>query len=179
MKEFSIWAIPLNPLRNELFKLIKYFHKKYKTMDRPFLPHLTIKNVFSISDLEIENLIKFLKGICSKTNPFTIRINKIQLLEDTIFIKVEKTKELEQLHIKIAKKLRRFSLAPQYELKNYYPHISIVYDNSIEKLIDITKEFGSIKIKNNKTKIDKIHLVVKEGKKEVNYRIFKTLPFNY
>ena len=152
MSKITIVLTIPEPLHSKLNSEIKMLHKKYgkdcksnRPNDHVYydIPHITLFSMGDCSNNKKE-IKKTLKEIVKNHNPIKIKSKELTLFkfEDLchLVIKIEKNKELQELHNEIINKLLPYSEKKgKFVLKLYTPHCS--------KILYIPKELGE-KIKN-------------------------------
>ena len=117
-KSFSIWGKFEENEMNIISNIKKIVNSKLKGPD--FQIHVTLAGPLLKHD-EATNLV--LKNLCSKTKNFKINLQRYELTEEkykSLFIKINKSKELLNLRLNLEQKLK-------IDNSNYYPHISLYY----------------------------------------------------
>ena len=126
-KRYAIWYEPTGIIRDELKKIILDLSKKYNSPI--FEPHITL--LPGGCELDKKIVIDKLSEIVRKTKPFKTTFGKLNQLDEhfkSIFIEVEKTKDLINFANSIQKEVNGKAAL------NYSPHLSILYgDFSNEK----------------------------------------------
>lgn len=119
-KRYAIWYEPTEAVYDELKKIILDLSKKYNSPI--FEPHITL--LPGGCELDKKVVIEKLNNIVKRTKPFKTTFVKLNQLDEyfkSIFIEVEKTKDLINFANNIQKEVNG-AIA-----QNYIPHLSILY----------------------------------------------------
>ena len=132
------------------------YRKRYDTHYALIPPHITLKYAFDVEEDKLAELVQQLHRVARETEPFTMRITKFSSfypVNNVIYLKVEKTEPLVQLH----EKLHR---PPFVEHMDYAfaPHITIARDLSNNEYSDA---FGRLNMQSVsfEEQIDRFHLL--------------------
>jgi len=133
-----VWIGVMPPKRifNEILEIEKEIAKKYKTyksLESKIGPHFTITFQENVDKKDFKKIEKIVNEISKKTKPFKVKIKGIARFckYKIIYLKVFKSRELNDLNKKLSNRLRRFGKIRRF--RSFTPHITIVY-------MDITKE---------------------------------------
>ncbi len=119
-KRYAIWYEPTQIIYDELKKIISDLSKQYNSSI--FEPHITL--LPGGCELDKKVVVEKLKNIVRKTKPFETTFGKLNQLDEyfkSIFIEVEKTKDLINFANNIQKEVNGVIA------QNYAPHLSILY----------------------------------------------------
>lgn len=150
--KFGIGIFPSKKIQD----LANSYRKRYDPHYALIPPHLTLKDAFEESEEKITELTNTLQKIAAKTNPFSLKINKFssfQPVNNVIYLKVEPSTELDQLHQLINTQIG--GQKPEY---SFVPHITIGQKLSNDEHSDV---FGSLRMLqvNHEQTVDRFHLL--------------------
>ncbi|HZG72058.1 MAG TPA: YjcG family protein [Chondromyces sp.] len=149
------YGIALFPSK-KLQDLANSYRKRYDPHYSLIPPHLTLKGPFEASEEEIQGLADKLKAIAHKHQPVRLHVSKVKSFEpvnNVIYLKVDPTDELEQLHQDLNSNL------PEDSVKyTFVPHLTIAQGLSNDEHSDI---YGSLKMLavDHEETVDRFHLV--------------------
>lgn len=166
--KYAIVIFPSRSIQDEANAYRKRYDPKYSLIP----PHITLKSAFTANEEMIHTLITELKYIASETKPFTIYMNKFRSfapVTNTIYLKVELSKELMQLHEKMHQ--GKFS---NKKVHPYVPHITIAQSLTHDEYSDV---YGSLQMKRVRYKdmIDRFHLLCQLG--NGSWTVYETFVF--
>ncbi|ABS21277.1 YjcG family protein [Bacillus cytotoxicus] len=119
-------------------------------------PHITLKAPFEAPEEQLETIVKELRTIANKTNPFTLHVGKVGSfapVNNVIYFKVEKTPELTFLN----EEMHKGFLTQEREYA-FVPHLTIAQKLSDAEHADI---LGRLRMKDfyYEQTIDRFHLL--------------------
>ena len=164
---YSIVIFPQKHIQD----FINSYRKRYDPQYNLIPPHIKLKGKFVYKEEKLEDIVKGLEEIATKTKPFTINFTKIKSfypIINRLFFIVENEQPIIDLHNKINK---LFSKTTKYK---YIPHLTIGQKMSEEELHDI---YGSLRMKkfDLQTKIDRFHLMYEL--KNMSWNIYQSFVF--
>ncbi len=141
----------------KLQDLANSYRKRYDPHYALIPPHLTLKNVFTADDNEIQKIAESLSKIATKYAPFKLRTYKVssfQPVNNVIYLKVDPTPELEGLHQDLHS-AEFLNDEPEYA---FVPHITIAQRLSNDEHSDV---FGSLRMMGveHEETVDRFHLL--------------------
>lgn len=150
--KFGVVIFPSKKLQD----LANSYRKRYDPHYALITPHLTLKNAFEATEEEAIHFAEKLRQIAGNTNVFTLKTTKIssfQPVNNVIYLKVEQTEELSNLHNEINQEFSEQNL--EYA---FVPHITIGQQLSNDEHSDV---YGSLRMKkmNHEETIDRFHLL--------------------
>ncbi|WP_242142358.1 MULTISPECIES: YjcG family protein [unclassified Bacillus cereus group] len=119
-------------------------------------PHITLKAPFEAPEEQLETIVKELRTIANKTNPFILHVGKVGSfapVNNVIYFKVEKTPELTFLN----EEMHKGFLTQEREYA-FVPHLTIAQKLSDAEHADI---LGRLRMKDfyYEQTIDRFHLL--------------------
>ncbi|MFS0882779.1 YjcG family protein [Metabacillus niabensis] len=149
------YGIALFPSK-KIQDLVNSYRKRYDPHYALVPPHLTLKTAFEANDEDIEAITDELRKIAQLTSPIKLSIKKVSSfypVNNVIYLKVEPTKELIELH----EKLHTGGLNSQPEYA-FVPHITIGQKLSDDEHSDV---LGSLKMLDvqHEEMVDRFHLL--------------------
>lgn len=143
-----------NQIHNLVRKLSWDIHRKYRTgIDICRIPpHISLKQPFEISDLD--RLGKYMSEFAASIAPFEVKLTELQLIEvnkegfetGILWMDVEETQTLRQLHDRLNEELAvRFgNVQAPYDGLQYHFHMTVARGNQpVETYRRIKKEFSN------------------------------------
>lgn len=140
----------------KLQDFVNQYRKRYDSHYSFIPPHLTLKSAFEATEEELDNISAELEKIAKNHRPFTLTAKKISSfhpVNNVIFLKVEKTSELESLYNELNS--GRFGNPPEY---SFVPHITIGQDLSNSEHTDVYSQLRLLKFEFSET-VDRFHLL--------------------
>ncbi|WP_409304693.1 YjcG family protein [Peribacillus sp. SCS-155] len=133
------------------------YRKRYDPHYSLIPPHLTLKGPFEATETEMKSISNKLKKIASGAQPFQLKVLKassFQPVNNTIYLKVESTPELESLH----KDLHNGEYFNDKSDYSFVPHITIGQKLSDDEHSDV---FGQLRMLNmtHEEEVDRFHLM--------------------
>jgi len=158
-----VWTgiIPPKKIFNEILRIEKVIAKKYKTyhiLKSKLGPHITITCQGNVNGRDFKKIEKIVNEVSKETKAFKIKFRCIAKFykKRVIYIKVLKSRKLDDLHKKLSNKLKQFGKVRNH--RTYRPHITIARkDITKENFKTIFKEFKNKKI-SYKFNVNKIYL---------------------
>ncbi|MFD2443239.1 YjcG family protein [Bacillus sp. CGMCC 1.16607] len=140
----------------KLQDLANSYRKRYDPHYSLIPPHLTLKNAFTATDIEVKDLANQLKEIANNYEPFSLKSTKYSSfhpVNNVIYMKVETSDVLVQLHNEINEKLDH----SQSEYA-FVPHITIGQKLSNDEHSDV---YGALRMHNfnHEELVDRFHLL--------------------
>ena len=175
-----------HPIKTKIKKYQKQTSKKFNTIRAlDWVPHITIADRVLIPEDKFSTICNKLKEICSNTKPIKVNTKNLRFLEPTkspfennyvIFIDVNVTKELKEIHDLIQNNIYKGLKRPSYKSDKYEPHITLAYRDLTKENFNKAKSF--FKDKTIKTDysftLDNLQLVVTlRNEQRRPIRIFK------
>lgn len=150
--KFGVVIFPSKKLQD----IANSYRKRYDPHYSLITPHLTLKNAFEATEDEVVTIADKLRQIAGKTNAFplkTLKISSFQPVNNVIYIKVEPTEELTNLHNEINHEFSEQNL--EYA---FVPHITIGQKLSNDEHSDV---YGSLRMTrfDHEERIDRFHLL--------------------
>ncbi|MDR7000770.1 YjcG family protein [Neobacillus niacini] len=150
--KFGVVIFPSKKLQD----LVNSYRKRYDSHYALIPPHITLKNAFEATEEDAKQVADHLRKIAGNHYPFSIKTTKIssfQPVNNVIYLKVEPTVELNDLHVEINHELNQE--APEYA---FVPHITLGQKLSNDEHSDI---YGSLRMKkfDHEEQIDRFHLL--------------------
>ncbi len=132
------------------------YRKRYDPSYALIPPHVTLKSAFEASEEAIKDIALELHKIASEVQPFRLNVYKVSSfhpVNNVIYLGVESTPELEDLHRRM-----HTGLLPSESEFAYVPHITIGQDLSDDEHSDV---LSSLKMKDTKHEemIDRFQLL--------------------
>ncbi|MBS4188914.1 YjcG family protein [Bacillus sp. FJAT-49705] len=132
------------------------YRKRYDPNYSLIPPHLTLKPAFEASEEEIKHLTATLDKISNHYKPFQIKSTKISSFKpvnNVIYLKIETSEELNELHKVINEKISEEVL--EYA---FVPHITVGQKLSNDEHSDV---YGSLSLNqfNYEGTVDRFHLL--------------------
>lgn len=149
------YGIALFPSK-KLQDLVNSYRKRYDPHYALIPPHLTLKNAFEASDVEIKDIAKQLDTISNQANPFPLIIKKVSSfypVNNVLYLKVEPNEQLSNLH----KALHSGFFAQETEF-SFVPHITIGQKLSNDEHSDVLGQLRMHKVEHEE-EIDRFHLL--------------------
>lgn len=118
--KYSLWAVPPQPIFDELTEVIRVLAVKYK--GPVFQPHLTILGGI---EKDLNEIIKSATKIAEHTPALDLSLGPVSFSTtyyQSVFLRVDATAQLMQLNLDIKKALNG-------ENNVFMPHISLMYGN--------------------------------------------------
>lgn len=166
MINYSILAIPPEPVYGQLYKIIKELSKKY---DGPlFEPHLTIlgniEKDLTVIEKGVEKLTKFYAPLELVLDRLSFSTTYFQ----SVFVRVKSTAGLMQCNLE----LKKF-----FDVENsvFMPHISLLYGN--HNMLTREKVVSEIKIHPTSITIKDLVILSSSSPNPEEWKIIKTVSF--
>jgi len=171
---------PPKKIFNEILKIEKIIAKKYNThhsLESRIGPHITLTFQPTINKKDFKKIEKNVNEISKKTKPFKIKIKGIARFYKTrtIYMKVLKSRQLNNLYKKLSNNLKQFGKIRIF--RPFTSHMTIAY-------VDITKENFKKAFKELKNKkisyefnVNKIYLA--KSKPTERLRIVKSFELKF
>ena len=161
--------IPPKPLANELESLMLKLNSQYYTSKALmyYKPHVTLKSLGKISDEKFKEASDEICCIAGDIEPFSLTMEGLRFYGSNesfsgIYIPVQKSPELVELHTKLATGLKPYSDRKDRsykEFESWNPHLTLVGDDiSSEDLEKAKKELHDVSYSYS-FPVDKITLV--------------------
>lgn len=149
------YGIALFPSK-KLQDLANSYRKRYDPHYALVPPHLTLKAEFEASEEDLKKITQEIRRTAQDANPLKISIKKFSSfspVNNVIYLKVEPTKELQELHVKLHSYTLRSN--PEY---TFVPHITIGQNLSNDEHSDV---LGSIQMLDTQHEevVDRFHLL--------------------
>lgn len=141
----------------KLQDLANSYRKRYDTKYAFIPPHLTLKQPFEATETEISAIAERLEDIARKFQPFALNVTKaksFQPVSNTIYFKVEMSKELEELH-EVLHDEQFFKTESEHA---FIPHITIAQDLSDNEHSDVLGQLSMLDI-SHEEEVKRIHLL--------------------
>ncbi|MGE7781366.1 YjcG family protein [Peribacillus sp. NPDC097264] len=141
----------------KLQDLANSYRKRYDTKYAFIPPHLTLKQPFEATETEISAVAERLKDIARKFQPFSLNVTKaksFQPVSNTIYFKVELSKELEDLH----EMLHDENFFKNETEHAFVPHITIAQDLSDNEHSDVLGQLSMLDV-SHEEEVKRIHLL--------------------
>lgn len=141
----------------KLQDLANSYRKRYDTKYAFIPPHLTLKQPFEATETEISAIAERLEAIARKFQPFALNVTKaksFQPVSNTIYFKVEMSKELEELH-EVLHDEQFFKTESEHA---FIPHITIAQDLSDNEHSDVLGQLSMLDI-SHEEEVKRIHLL--------------------
>lgn len=141
----------------QLQDLANSYRKRYDTKYAFIPPHLTLKQPFEATDIEISAIAEQLKDIAQKSQPFRLNVTKaksFQPVSNTIYFKVELSEELERLHTSLHDN-KIFKDEPEHA---FIPHITIAQNLSDNEHSDVLGQLSMLDV-SHEEEVKRIHLL--------------------
>lgn len=141
----------------KLQDLANSYRKRYDTKYAFIPPHLTLKQPFEATETEISAIAERLEDIARKFQPFTLNVTKaksFQPVSNTIYFKVEMSKELEGLH-EVLHDEKFFKTESEHA---FIPHITIAQDLSDNEHSDVLGQLSMLDV-SHEEEVKRIHLL--------------------
>lgn len=150
--KFGIVIFPTKKLQD----LANSYRKRYDPHYSLIPPHVTLRAPFEASDEQIKELSETLHSVAAKHQPFKLnapKISSFQPVNNVIYLKVEPTSEITELHKDLNSKISAES--PEYK---FVPHITIGQNLSNDEHSDV---YGSLRMirPNHEEMVDRFHLL--------------------
>lgn len=149
--KYGIVIFPSKKLQD----LANSYRKRYDPHYALIPPHLTLMEGFETEE-NPEKLTEILNSIAQKYQPIHLKFLKVssfQPITNTIYLKVEKTDELERLHEELYNEMP--SGPPEHP---FVPHVTIGQKLSNDEHSDVFGALGMLGVEHEET-VDRIHLV--------------------
>ncbi|MCJ7840335.1 YjcG family protein [Lederbergia sp. NSJ-179] len=149
--KYGIVIFPSKKLQD----LANSYRKRYDPHYALIPPHLTLKEGFETED-KPEDLTDILKKIARQHQPVHLKFLKVssfQPITNTIYLKVEKTDELQRLHDDLYEQMP--GREPEHP---FVPHVTIGQELSNDEHSDVFGSLGMVGVEHEET-VDRIHLV--------------------
>lgn len=149
--KYGIVIFPSKKLQD----LANSYRKRYDAHYALIPPHLTLK-AFNASDEQMNTITKTLEEIADQTDPFQLSVKKVssfQPVNNVIYLKVEPTKQLEELHQNVNENI--IGDKPEYA---FVPHITIGQKLSNDEHSDVYGSLRMLRIDHEEV-IDRFHLL--------------------
>lgn len=136
---YLIATVPPEDISEEIDNIRKEFSRNYKCYAALKPPvHLTLREPFKLEIQEEAKLLRTLKGLSLRNQPFTQTLQNFDKFhKDVIYIKVEKVPLLNQLKIDIKNLIKTHFPLTEKEKHTFKPHITIAYKDIPKDSFDI------------------------------------------
>ncbi|MFE4349308.1 YjcG family protein [Peribacillus butanolivorans] len=141
----------------KLQDLANSYRKRYDTKYAFIPPHITLKQTFEATDMEISTVAEQLKDIAKKSQPFKLNVTKaksFQPVSNTIYFKVELSEELQELHVA----LHDEKFCKSESEHAFVPHITIAQDLSDNEHSDVLGQLSMLDV-SHEEEVKRIHLL--------------------
>ncbi|MFE8700448.1 YjcG family protein [Cytobacillus sp. FJAT-54145] len=150
--KFGIVIFPTKKLQD----LANSYRKRYDPHYALITPHLTLKGPFEAPDEDGKEIASKLQEVAKRFPPFNMTVPKFssfQPVNNVIYLKVEPTQELEDLH----EALHALPFGGQPEFA-FVPHITVGQQLSNDEHSDV---YGSLRMHqiNHEETVDRFHLL--------------------
>lgn len=150
--KFGIAIFPSKKLQD----FANSYRKRYDPHYALIPPHLTLKSAFEATEEQAKEMSQRLSKIAEKNSLFRLRVLKISSfypVNNVIYLKVEKTKELENLYNDLHTEF--INEKPEY---SFVPHITIGQELSNDEYSDV---YGSLRMQSvdHEETVDRFHLL--------------------
>jgi 2'-5' RNA ligase len=149
------YGIALFPSK-QLQDFANSYRKRYDPHYALIPPHLTLKNAFDASDVEIKDISNKLEEVSNQINPFQLNVLKVSSfypVNNVIYLKVDPNSELLKLHEALHSDF--FPEEPEFA---YVPHITIGQKLSSDEHSDVYGQLRMLKVEHEE-EIDRFHLL--------------------
>ncbi|WP_445486725.1 2'-5' RNA ligase family protein [Niallia sp. 03133] len=150
--KYGIVIFPGKELQDRANSLRKRYDPKYALIP----PHLTLVSEFEANNEEIKEISKKLEQVAGHFQSIALNILKIstfQPVNNVVYLKVEHTSDLEDLHIELTSSLGLEK--PQY---SFVPHITIGQQLTNDEHLDMYSSLRMHSFKHEET-VDRFHLL--------------------
>lgn len=152
--KFGVVIFPSKSLQD----LANSYRKRYDPHYALITPHVTLKNAFEATETQAQELSDQLRSLAKNYQPFTLKTTKISSfhpVNNVIYLKVEKTPELEGLYQDMDTYLKGDGPALEFA---FVPHITIGQNLSNDEHSDV---YGSMKMQRieREETVDRFHLL--------------------
>lgn len=141
----------------KLQDLANSYRKRYDTKYAFIPPHITLKQTFEATDMEISTVADRLKDIAKKFQPFKLNVTKaksFQPVSNTIYFKVELSEELQEPHVA----LHDEKFCKSESEHAFVPHITIAQDLSDNEHSDVLGQLSMLDV-SQEEEVKRIHLL--------------------
>ncbi|MGM8214634.1 YjcG family protein [Bacillaceae bacterium W0354] len=117
------------------------YRMRYDPSYEKIPPHITLKERFEASEVELEAMIKELNKLAKNMKPFEIEINKVSSFSpvtNTVYLKVVPHEQLDYLNDQLHQ-----GVFPAERKYSFVPHITISQDLSDDEHSDV---YGSLRM---------------------------------
>ena len=144
-----VMILPPEPLLKELEDLMVELNLRFHTSKAlVYKPHITLKSLGKIDGYKVKKVHSELEEIADKTKPFIVELNNLRFYGSSkdipgIYISVERTNDLFNLHKRVAISLKKYEDKKDRsykEMENYNPHITLVADDITPKELEKAKK---------------------------------------
>ncbi|MFZ3589287.1 YjcG family protein [Bacillus sp. DJP31] len=149
------YGIALFPSR-KLQDLVNSYRKRYDTNYALIPPHVTLKSGFEASEDTIKGIALELHKIAADIKPFNLKVYKVSSfhpVNNVIYLGIESTSELEELHNKMHS--GAFPTEREYA---YVPHITIGQKLSDDEHSDVVNSLKMMDFKHEEM-VDRFQLL--------------------
>lgn len=150
--KYGIAVFPSKKLQD----LANSYRKRYDTKYAKVPPHITLKEPFDLDDKQLEEVVSMIREVASKASPFKLNVIKYSTFypaSNTIYMKVEETKELNDLHHQLNSGFFDFGQEHQF-----VPHITIGQEMMYDEMQDVIGRLKMETISHEET-IDRFSLL--------------------
>ncbi len=151
--KYGVAIFPSKQLQDIANSYRKRYDKKYSLIP----PHITLKSAFEASEHEISAIADQVQQIAHGVEPFTIHVTKAKSFHpanNTIYLKVEPTPELEQLN----QALNNEAFFGENSEVTYIPHLTIAQEIANDEHLDLLGQLTNLNLSHQET-VDRIHLL--------------------
>jgi 2'-5' RNA ligase len=153
--KYGVAIFPSKKLQDIANSYRKRYDKKYSLIP----PHITLKSAFEASESEISSIANLVHQVAHQVEPFTIHVTKAKSFHpanNTIYLKVEPTPELEQLHQALNNEA--FFGENSEVTYTYIPHLTIAQEIANDEHLDLLGQLTNLNLSHQET-VDRIHLL--------------------
>lgn len=149
--KYGIVVFPSKKLQD----LANSYRKRYDPHYALIPPHITLKEAFE-TDKDPKQITDILTTIARKYKPFHLKFLKVssfQPITNTIYFKIEKTTELQDIHDEL------FAMLPGDEPEHpFVPHVTLGQKLSNDEHSDVYESLRMLGV-NHEEIVDRFHLV--------------------
>lgn len=149
------YSIVIFPSKN-LQDVANSYRKRYDSHYSLIPPHITLKQPFEETEIDIQAISEKLSHLAKDFHPFPIKVTKFSSFKpvnNIIYMKIEPRQELIQLHEALNK---LFIQHPNEH--NFTPHITVGRDLSDDEYSDVFSQLRLQSINHEET-VDRFHLL--------------------
>ncbi|AOM83342.1 YjcG family protein [Salisediminibacterium beveridgei] len=151
--KYGVAVFPSKKLQD----LANSYRKRYDTKYAKVPPHITLKEPFELNDdRKLEEVVLSIRKVAENASPFQLKVIKYSTFyptTNTIYMKVEETKELFDLHHQLNSGSLNF-----VQEHSFVPHITVGQDMMYDEMQDVIGRLKMEKISHEET-IDRFSLL--------------------